>query len=320
MNLAGNSSVSGTGVAVIIPARDAEPWIETAILSALNQPETDEVVVVDDGSRDRTSALIASLAERNNRLVCLRPEGVPMGPGAARNLGARASRSNVLAFLDADDFFMPSAFSAALSQLVDPSVDVVLSRINVLHLGLEGRTVEYDPSPLLARDWLDALCLGETGMQVCTALVRRSAFDRVGGFDETLQLGQDLVLWLKLACCVHASLSNGPRPVAVYRRHGRNRSDLNGSGPVQAGVWACLRAWRWSLIARIGQGASKKLLRGAGLRQRQLISRALKGDVRAGVAALLVAASEPLVVANLGFWAGRFGVNAGNTRSAGPRP
>ena len=276
--------------------------------SALSQPETGELVVVDDGSRDNTAALVSSLAVQDRRVRCLRPKGAPLGPGAARNLGAQACGSDFLAFLDADDFLLPGAFSTALLRLADTTIDVVLSRISI-HFddvgSRNGRPHEHDPAPLLAtQDWLTVLCEGRVGVPVCSALVRRTAFERVNGFDEVLLLGQDLVLWLKLACCSNASLSRGEHPVAVYRRHGSNRSDLSGYMPVQAGVWAFLRAWRWSHSALVAREPGKSLLRGAGLRQRQLVVRAMRGDAAAGTAALSNAFQEPSLVFNRGFWFG----------------
>lgn len=309
MHLVSDDSPRRDGVAVVIPARDAEPWIRAAVLSALDQSEANEVVVVEDGSCDRTPAIVAELALRDRRLICLRPQGAPLGPGAARNLGARVCRSRFLAFLDADDVFLPRAFVAALTELKNPRVDIVLSRISVLYLtpSEHPRSVEYDPSPVLAGDWLDVLCQGNIGIPICSVLVRREAFDRAGGFDETLAVGQDLALWLKLACFSTAAQAKGSQLAAIYRRHGRNRSNLNGVGPVEAGIGACLQAWRWSRSAGMGPHASTRLLRAAGLRQRQLVARAIRGEGGAALAALTAVSRQPSLVANIGFWAGLIG-------------
>ena len=306
MNLAESGSKAGAGIAVIIPARNAEPWIERAVASALAQPETSEVVVVDDGSTDRTAVVARDLADHNSRVIYLRPSEAPRGAGAARNLGVRACQSPILCFLDADDFLLPLAFSRAVLELTEQSVDVVLSRITILRDGTgrweEGRN--HDPAPLLTEDWLTALCRGHVGVPVCSALLRRTAFDHVGGFDETLALGQDLALWLKLACNSTAALSKGPHPVAVYLRHRKNRSEISGPEPVQAGVWACVHAWRWARSEPRAAHRARALMRGAGVRQRQLAIRAIRGDKWAGARALDNARIEPRLLTNLGFWSG----------------
>ena len=298
----------GDGVAVIIPARDAEPWIEQSILSALAQAETSEVIFVDDGSGDQTADIAAAIALRDPRVVCLRPPGAPVGAGAARNFGVQASSADVLAFLDADDYLLPAAFSVALEEFKNPKLDVVLSTVSILAenpLERLDRSLHDPVSGLASKDWLSALCEGAIGVPVCSALTRRAAFFHVGGFDETLPIGQDLVLWLKLAAGSTVTTSRAREPVGVYRRHAGNRSGIGGHGPVQAGVWACLQAWRWAASnPGTSETATALLLRGAGLRQRQLILRALRGNLRAGRAALVNGAREPRVFLNRGFWVG----------------
>ena len=94
--------------AVVIAARNAAGTIATAVASALDQPETSELVVVDDGSVDATADAARMGAERVGRadaLVVLRANGD--GPAAARNRGIDASRAPFVAVLDADDAFLP---------------------------------------------------------------------------------------------------------------------------------------------------------------------------------------------------------------------
>lgn len=291
---------------MIIPARDAEGGVVAAVASALDQPEVAEVIVVDDGSRDQTACLVADLAGRDRRVVCLTPPGAPVGPGAARNAGVAATQGEILAFLDADDVFLPGAFAHALPLLADPGIDIVVSRLETRYVGrAQGpRPAAYDPGPLAAHDWLCILCDGGTGLPVSTALVRRSAFDAVGGFSETLTLGQDLVLWIKLACTSRLAVSPSPQPIAIYWRHGGNRSDVSSGRTVQSGVRAFLEAWRWARSSRVDAQHVTSLLRGAGVRERQLVARALHGDLMAGAWALQNIAREPRLCANRGFWMG----------------
>jgi len=293
-------------VSVIIPARDAEAGITAAVESALDQPEVLEVVVVNDGSIDHTAEVVTRLAARDRRVTIVNPTGAPVGPGAARNAGAKVTRSELLAFLDADDVFLPGAFTEALPQFTDRGVDLVVSRLETHYLDPEQDPLAppCDPGPLSARDWLKVLCRGETGIPVCAALVRKRAFQGVGGFSEALPLGQDLVLWIKLACMSRLAVSRSLRPIAIYQRHGRNRSHVGGRQTVQSGALAFLEAWRWARTSIVHARYATAVLQGAGVRQRQLMARALRGDVVAGTWALRNLLRAPAICANRGFWRG----------------
>lgn len=99
-------------VSVIIPAYNAGHYIEVAIRSALDQPETAEVIVVDDGSTDNTFEFCNRLAVSENRLrVLCHPNHANLKPAATRNLGMRSATSEWIAFLDADDRYLPGRFS-----------------------------------------------------------------------------------------------------------------------------------------------------------------------------------------------------------------
>ncbi len=96
--------------AVIIAAYNAAETLERAIASALAQPDTAEVCVVDDGSRDGTLALAQAWAGRDARVIALSQANA--GPGAARNAAIAATSSPWIAILDADDFLLPGRLAA----------------------------------------------------------------------------------------------------------------------------------------------------------------------------------------------------------------
>lgn len=100
------ASRSGPLVSVIIPARDAAPFIGAAIESACRQTyENIEVLVVDDGSEDRTAAIVRAMALQDRRIRLFRQ--LRTGVGAARNRGIVESRGEYIAPLDADDVWFP---------------------------------------------------------------------------------------------------------------------------------------------------------------------------------------------------------------------
>ncbi|WP_416796361.1 glycosyltransferase family 2 protein [Ciceribacter azotifigens] len=102
-------------ICVVIAARNASTTIERAVASALAEPETAEVVVIDDGSTDATSTAAQTADDGSGRLRILRFER-NRGPAAARNAAIACSSSPFIAILDADDFFLPGRFGRLLAE------------------------------------------------------------------------------------------------------------------------------------------------------------------------------------------------------------
>lgn len=96
-------------VCVIIAAKNASATIGRAVASALAEPETTELVVLDDGSTDTTAAAAEAVDDGSGRLKIIR-FSENQGPAAARNHAIAHSRASLLAVLDADDFFLPGRF------------------------------------------------------------------------------------------------------------------------------------------------------------------------------------------------------------------
>jgi glycosyltransferase involved in cell wall biosynthesis len=156
-------------VSVIVPARDAEPTLERTLasLSAQDLDAPFEVILVDDGSRDRTLDIAARFAP----LVKVLTAEQSSGPGAARNRGVGAARAPVLAFTDADCFPTQSWLGAGLAAIAE--VDLV-----------QGRVV---PDPAAARTPGDRTVevRDERGFyETANLLVTRATFDAVGGFSD----------------------------------------------------------------------------------------------------------------------------------------
>jgi len=180
--------MSDLSVSVVIPCHNAEDFVGDAIQSVLDQDyEPVEVIVVDDGSTDRSRGAIEQFAPRV-RLI----EQSNRGACRARNVGAEAARGNALLFLDADDLLGPGTLPALASCLKGRSR--AISRCRWKHLRREnGRWRPHDhrfaadpPGDDPVRGWL-------TGWYVppCGLLFGREAFEAVGGWDETLRANQD---------------------------------------------------------------------------------------------------------------------------------
>jgi glycosyltransferase involved in cell wall biosynthesis len=188
-------------VTVVIPTRDRAHLVGRAVRSALAQTLPGlEVVVVDDGSADATAAAVAALGDARVRL--LRRER-PGGPSAARNAGIRAARGRWVAFLDSDDEWLPDKLARQLALAGEPGTGpAVLWCQAWLADGLTGRRdrlVRSAPHPEL----FDRRAHGDVTMLASTLVASREALEAAGGFDETLRLGAEHDLCMRLAEAGH---------------------------------------------------------------------------------------------------------------------
>jgi cellulose synthase/poly-beta-1,6-N-acetylglucosamine synthase-like glycosyltransferase len=168
-------------VSAIIPAYNAAATIAAAIESVLAQTRLpDEIIVVDDGSKDETAAIAGRFGPAV-RLV----RQANAGCGQARNTGARESCGDWLAFLDADDLWLPTKLERQIPETENPQVAVVVCRIRNNEGRVLGRRLTFDD--LWVRN--DAI--------VSSSLVRRSAFAQAGGFWKE-RACEDYHLWLRL--------------------------------------------------------------------------------------------------------------------------
>lgn len=193
-------------IAVIVAARNAADTIGHAVSSALAQPETGEVIVVDDASTDDTAAAAASVDDGSGRLRVLR-QTVNLGPAGARNLAIAESRSEHIAILDADDYMLPGRFAAMQAidgwdiiadniAFIDESVADAFDPATIPHLAPEPQAVSLAEfiAGNLSRP---GEARGEMGF--AKPLIRRAMLTRSGlGYDERLRLGEDYALYAGL--------------------------------------------------------------------------------------------------------------------------
>lgn len=135
---------ANTLISVIVPARNAEATIERALDSLTNQTHRDlEILVIDDGSTDRTGEIVAFLARRDPRIRLIQQDQA--GPGSARNTGMDAATGTWVAFLDADDEYAPEAFERILSRIDGLEVGLVIFSIKFLRAYIYARPIKLDP-------------------------------------------------------------------------------------------------------------------------------------------------------------------------------
>ena len=219
------SENSVPAISVIIPAYKAATHIGSALDSVFAQTFTDfEAILVNDGSPD-SKEMESVIAPYLPRITYLKQPN--QGPSAARNLGIRHARGAFLAFLDADDTWLPEYLAQQMLFLQsDSSLHMVYS--DALFLGdtpSSGKTF-MELCPSTGPVTFESLLTEQTQVITSGTVVRRQAVIDAGGFDENFRCAEDHDLWLRLAY-------RGCR-IAYQRRalvHHLIRPDSQGSPP-----------------------------------------------------------------------------------------
>jgi len=193
--------MSGAQVSCVIPAFNAERFIAATIASALAQDFADlEIVVVDDGSSDRTSQVVAGIGSPRVRLLT----GPRRGVSAARNEGVRAGSGEYVAFLDHDDLWEPDKIRRQVEIFErDRRAGIVFTQARVVQAGAAAPGASVipqlpDPAAFLARGYENLVHWNY--IPLSAVMVRRALLlAQPGPFDERYALSEDWDLWLRIA-------------------------------------------------------------------------------------------------------------------------
>jgi glycosyltransferase involved in cell wall biosynthesis len=205
-------------VSVVVPAYNAATTISQALDSVFRQSFRDfEVVIVDDGSTDRTREVVAEYGDRI-RVLTKANEGKP---AATRNLGVHAARGELVAFLDADDWWREDKLERQVA-VFDGRPDVGLVYTADATVDANGKTLSVNPCPPEARGRIYELLTVRNVMVGSSVMARREAIVRAGGFDEGLTSIENWDLWIRIAR--DWAIDYIDEPLTLYRVHAGNRS------------------------------------------------------------------------------------------------
>jgi glycosyltransferase involved in cell wall biosynthesis len=206
-------------ISAVIPVYNGEEFVADAIRSVLAQTYSPvECILVDDGSTDGTAAVVRTFGAAVRYIRC-RNEGV----AAARNRGAAAARGELLAFLDVDDVWLADKLLRQMDLLQQqPYNAAVLCPLRVVNRDLRPLAVRQLGSltDLLRRLLLlDGITMNGISQ---AALIRRTCFEAVGGFDPRLGTSADWDFLVRFL--LRYSLGWVDEPLVLYRLHGNNMS------------------------------------------------------------------------------------------------
>ena len=206
---------------VIIPLYNKAPYVSKAVGSVLSQTYTDfELVIVDDGSKDDSYALASKAIE--GALNCRIYQQENAGVSVARNNGVAFSKGDYLCFLDADDWWEPT-FLEEMSKLVEEFPDAGIYGTNYtivnetkhktriapigVDVGFEKGYINY------CKVYAKTLAMPLTSISVA---IPRPVFDEMKGFPKGIKLGEDFLLWIRIALKYKVAFLN--KPLANYNQ------------------------------------------------------------------------------------------------------
>ena len=196
-------------VTAVVPVYNSAGLLRDAVASIRSQGWPGlRIVVVDDGSKDDTAGVAGELA--SDDLAVLRQSNA--GPAAARNAGIALAQTDWIAFLDADDLWLPQKLQIQFEAL-QKSPGAAFAYGDALHRYPSGQELRQRPRAAPRRLFLDLLLGPE--FFTSSVIVRRSCFEEIGGFDPELRTGEDWDMWLRLSDRYESTYV--PEPLIVYR-------------------------------------------------------------------------------------------------------
>lgn len=250
-------------VSVVIPAYNAARFLPEAIESVLQQTcPVHEIIVVDDGSTDDTEHVICALG---SSVTYIRQANA--GVSAARNRGISIASGELIAFLDADDRWLPEKIAQQLQIFINNPraglvatdradidthgnllLDSLFKKQGIYHLlsGLNGQPLPAALSRLVQVNFIPT----------SSVIVRKAALEKVGRFDASIRYGEDLELWARLA--VEYDIICLAEVLTHYRQHGNNATQATEKLLLDmVHVMKSIRVWGAEALSKEGLNANQ---------------------------------------------------------------
>lgn len=209
-------------ISVVMSVFNHAAYVEQAVLSVLAQTFTDwELVLINDGSTDRSPELIDALAWRDRRISVIHQHN--SGVAAARNRAIQAARGTWIAYLDSDDLWFPHALAAYASHIDrHPTAQFLFGFAHRLEGGrVTQRQGAHQVGPVGTAELFQRIFLAT--LAVCH---RKDLWEKAGRFDADLRWCEDYDLFLRMS--LHSPLEPINLATGLRRRHDRNMSERSG--------------------------------------------------------------------------------------------
>jgi glycosyltransferase involved in cell wall biosynthesis len=221
-------------VSVVIPVYNAEEYLKRAVKSLVSISEINEIILVDDGSTDSSFLLCNKLSSDNDKIKVLQHHDQHnKGAAASRNLGIRHAKSEFISFLDADDYYLPHRFEndkKIFGHYEDAEGVYGCSQEKFesekaadYFFSTRDRVITAMTEIIAPENLFKSLIFGGYGeFHTSTITLKKSAFYKVGFFNEKIRYVEDTELWLKLSLKCRLYCGNISEPQSIRVVHENN--------------------------------------------------------------------------------------------------
>lgn len=227
-------------ISVIIPVYNASQFLKKSIQSALQFDEVKEILLIEDQSTDNSLEICRKLASENTKIKLFQHEDKGNhGAGASRNLGIEKADCDFIAFLDADDYYLPNRFESEKEIFKDPKIDGTFGAMGIEYLTEKGRQAFQEKFKDISLTTVNYPAEGEevfkgllgltprifgTFFHLNALTIRKSALERNRlRFNESLRVHQDSDFNIKLSYFCHLKSGFIDKAVAIRGVHDHNR-------------------------------------------------------------------------------------------------
>ena len=236
-------------ISICIPAYRAERFLGQTLASVRDQTHADwELIVVEDGSRDRTADIVAAFARSVPQSVRLLRHMENRGLPATRNTGIAAARGEWIALLDSDDLWHPGHLASLAAVAAEDNSDLIHSG-SLLFDSDSGQPLgTRAPSRDVIAAFPRSLFSGSYTIQPASVMLRRELWARVGGFDPAFRYVEDRDMWLRCARA-GARFTYTGEETCLYRKHPAGLSN-HAAEMAEAAAAVFDKHLDWDLIPR----------------------------------------------------------------------
>ena len=202
-------------VSVVVPAYNAADFLGATMQSAIAQSYQHwEMLVVDDGSSDRTPEIVQQKAAEDSRIRLISQPN--QGVSVARNVGVSRAKGEIIAFLDADDRWLPDKLAAHVEFMQrHPEASASFARAELIHF--DGTTTHRLTNNFSARVAVHSILYTNPTITTSNIVIYKSVFEALGGFDESMRHDEDVELLFRLAYHPDYALMGIDRVLLQYR-------------------------------------------------------------------------------------------------------